>query len=138
MRADNTRHLTDAAARRSQDSRRRVLAVLQAALQHGEQLTVTRTATEAGVSRAYLYSQPDLIATVRELQQANSGRPRGVPTQQRASAASLLARIETLATRNKDLREENRRLRRRLEVAHGHIRAGDAKHRSTTMNRGED
>lgn len=126
MRADNTHHLTAAAARRSHDSRSRVVAVLEASLQRGEHLTVARTAAAAGVSRAYLYSQPDLIAAVRELQQANRGRPRGVPTQQRASAASLLARIETLTIRNKDLREENRRLRRRLEAAHGQLRDNGA------------
>lgn len=123
MRADNTRHLTDAAARRSRESRGRVLAVLQASLQQGEHLTITRAAATAGVSRAYLYSQPDLVAAVRELQQANGGRPLGVPTQQRASVTSLLARIETLTSRNKELREENRRLRRRLEAAHGQLRA---------------
>ena len=124
MRADNTRHVIDAATRRSHDSRQRVLAVLGASLDEGAQPTVTDIATAAGVSRAYLYSQADLIAALRELQRANGGRPRGVPTGQRATPASLLTRIETLTARNKALREENSRLRHRLEVAHGLIRDG--------------
>lgn len=122
MRADNTSYVIAAAARRSHDSRQRVLAVLDASRDRGEQPTVTHVAAAAGVSRAYLYSQPDLIAAVQELQRADSGRPRGVPTRQRATAASLLARIEILTARNTALREENRRLRRRLEAAHGQLR----------------
>ena len=54
MRADNTRHVLDAATRRSHDSRQRVLAVLGASLDEGAQPTVTDIATAAGVSRAYL------------------------------------------------------------------------------------
>lgn len=121
-RADNTHHLTAATIRRREAARARAVDAIEDARRLGEPLTLAGAARRAGVSRAYLYSQPDLIAAVRELQQVNGGRPPGIPTQQRASAASLLARIQILTSRNKDLREENRRLRRRLEAAHGRLR----------------
>lgn len=123
VRADNTHHVVEAATRRSLDARRRVQSALQAALDAGEQVTVARLATTAGVSRAYLYSQTDLLGALRELQLANDGRPPGVPTSQRASTTSLIARIDTLTSRNKALREENRQLRRRLEAVHGQLRS---------------
>lgn len=122
MRADNTHHVVAAASRRSLDARQRVQTALQAAQDAGETVTVARLATTAGVSRAYLYSQTDLLGALRELQLANDGRPPGIPTNQRSSATSLLARIDALASRNKELREENRQLRRRLEAAHGQLR----------------
>ena len=74
------------------------------------------------MSRAYLYSQQDLVAAARELQEKNSGRQAGTPTAQRAATASLLARVEALTARNKKLQEENRQLRRRLETARRQLR----------------
>ena len=58
----------------------------------------------------------------RFIREKNAGRAAGTPTTQRATAASLLARIEALSARNKKLQEENRTLRRRLEAAHGELR----------------
>lgn len=122
MRADNSRHVLDAAARRRDQSRARVIQVLHDVDHEGRWLTVTELARAASVSRAYLYSQPDLVAAARELREKNAGRAAGTPTTQRATAASLLARIEALSARNKKLQEENRTLRRRLEAAHGELR----------------
>lgn len=122
VRADNSRYVIDAANRRKDDARRRVLDVLKTAHETGSGASIAQIAGAAGVSRTYLYSQPDLLAAARRLQASNRGRPEGVPTLQRATTASLLARIEVLTTRNGQLREENRRLRRRLETAYGQLR----------------
>ena len=107
MRADNSRHLIAAASRRGDEARGRVVDVLHQADRDGRGLSITELARAAGVSRAYLYSQQDLVAAARELQEKNSGR---------------LARVEALTARNKKLQEENRQLRRRLETAHGQLR----------------
>lgn len=122
MRADNSRHLIAAASRREDEARGRVVDVLHQADRDGRGLSITELARAAGVSRAYLYSQQDLVAAVRELQEKNSGRQAGTPTAQRATTASLLARVEALTARNKKLQEENRQLRRRLETARGQLR----------------
>lgn len=122
MRADNSHHIVDAAARRREQARARVIEVLHQADRDGQGLSITELARAAAVSRAYLYSQHDLVSAARELRDKNAARPVGVPTAQRATAASLLARIDALTARNKKLQEENRRLRRRLETAHGQLR----------------
>lgn len=122
MRADNTHHIVDAAGRRREAARARVIDVLHQTDRDGRGLSITELARAAAVSRAYLYSQQDLIAAARELREKNLGRPAGTPTPQRATTASLLARIEALTARSKKLQEENRQLRRRLETAHGQLR----------------
>ena len=122
MRADNSRHLIAAASRRGDEARGRVVDVLHQADRDGRGLSITELARAAGESHAYLYSQQDLVAAARELQEKNSGRQAGTPTAQRATTASLLARVEALTARNKKLQEENRQLRRRLETAHGQLR----------------
>ncbi len=122
MRADNRRHLATAAAERKADSRKRVTAVLKDLDTRGESAKVTEIARRARVSRAYIYSQPDLIAALRELNTANADRPPGTPTNQRATHASLLTRVEALMTRNRQLREENQTLRKQLEIAYGELR----------------
>ncbi|KRE29588.1 DUF6262 family protein [Agromyces sp. Soil535] len=126
MRADNRQHVLEAAARRGEQARARVIAVINQANQDGQCLSITQLARAASVSRAYIYSQRDLITAARSLQQKNTGRPAGTPTDQRASAASLLTRIEALTTRNKKLQDENRQLRRRLEIAYGQLRSENA------------
>lgn len=122
MRADNSHHIRDAAARRREQARARVVEVLHQADRDGQGLSITELARAAAVSRAYLYSQHDLVAAARELRDKNAARPVGTPTAQRATAASLLSRIDALTARNKKLQEENRQLRRRLEAAHGQLR----------------
>lgn len=122
MRVDNTHHLARATARRQADARARVMTVLQEAHSLGEPLNLATAARRAAVSRAYLYSQPDLVAAIRDLAAANAGREPAMPTAQRSTPASLLARIEALSARNKKLREENQRLRKQLAAAHGALR----------------
>jgi hypothetical protein len=122
MPADNTRHVVAAAARRKADARRRVLEVLTGARADGLALTASQIARAAAVSRAYLYSQPDLLSAVRELSAGNTRRPPGIEAAQRATPTSLLTRIEALTTRNRKLRQENQELRRRLELAYGQLR----------------
>ncbi|MDQ4490792.1 DUF6262 family protein [Sinomonas sp. ASV486] len=133
MRADNSRHLAKAAAERKAASRERVVAVLRDLHASGETANVTEVARRAGVSRAYIYAQADVIAALRELNDANGGRKPGIPTNQRTTPASLLAKVENLLARNKQLREENQALRKQLEIAYGELRlAGGAPRNRTT------
>ncbi|WP_432489328.1 DUF6262 family protein [Kineococcus sp. SYSU DK018] len=125
MRADNSHHVVAAAARRKAQARQRVLDVLQSARSDGLALSPSQVAAAATVSRAYLYSQPDLLSAVRELCASNAGRPAGINTGQRATPASLLTRIEALTARNRELRQNNRELRRRLELAYGQLREAE-------------
>ena len=87
-------------------------------------MTATTLAARAGVSRGFLYANPDLIEAIRQLGSTGE-RPGTAPARQRASETSLMRRLEALTQRHKELRAENHDLRRRLEVAHGQLRAQD-------------
>jgi hypothetical protein len=82
-------------------------------------------ALEAGVSRSWLYTQPDISGQIRRLRKnthgAGSAGP--VPASQRATDASLRARLTAALNRNKQLSDENTRLRRRLARALGDQRS---------------
>ncbi|HEX8510363.1 MAG TPA: DUF6262 family protein [Propionibacteriaceae bacterium] len=124
MLADNSRHLVAAAQRRHDDAHQRAQEAIRVAAGRGEALSATTLANRAGVSRSFLYANPDLIEAIRELRR-NGQRPNGVPARQGATDASLLRRLEALTERNKELRIENQDLRRRLEISHGRLRAQD-------------
>ena len=124
MRADNSHHVIDAAHRRSQATRRRAVATLRRMDNAGLPITIDALAREAGVSRSWLYNQPDLRAEVERLR--DRPRPaagRLVPDRQRGSDASLLGRVEVATQRIHELETDNKRLRQALAEALGEHRA---------------
>lgn len=132
MRADNTHHLTEAARRRAQATRRRAVAALRRMDASGLPVTIDALAREAGVSRSWIYSQPDLRAEatrLRDRPRAAASNP--VPDRQRCSDASLLRRVEVATQRNRELEADNKRLRDALADALGERRIA----RSATASR---
>jgi hypothetical protein len=124
MPADSTTHLITAARHRHQLTRAKAIRALRE-LSHGRTpVTFEAVACEAGVSRSWLYTQPDIRAEIQRLRDATARTPaRAAPARQRASDASLLARLETALARNRELASENQRLRRELAYALGERRA---------------
>lgn len=86
----------------------------------GHPLTVVGIARAAGVSRSWLYTQPDLIEAIGSAR-SQPGRSASA-RQQQASEASLQQRLEAAHRRNQQLREQNTDLTTRLEAAYGEIR----------------
>lgn len=128
MRADNTHHLTEAARRRAQATRRRAVAALRRMDTSGMPITINALAREAGVSRSWIYSQPDLRAEagrLRDRQRPANGRV--VPDRQRSSDASLLRRVEVATQRIRELEADNKRLRAALAEALGERRVAPAR-----------
>jgi hypothetical protein len=124
MRADNSRHIVDAARRRSQHTRAKAVQALRVLDAAGEPVTFENVAKRAGVSRSWLYAQPDLRAEIEHLRAAHRREPGSlVPARQRASDASLLRRLEAANTRIRRLTEENQQLREQLARALGEQRA---------------
>jgi DNA anti-recombination protein RmuC len=115
MRADNTRHIINAAHRRSQLTRAKAIKALRDLDATGEPISFQSVAEHAGVSRSWLYNQPDLRT---EIERLRATRRRALatrtPINQRASDASLLRRLETANQRLRQLREDNRRLREQV------------------------
>jgi Family of unknown function (DUF6262) len=124
MRADNSRHIIAAAQRRREYTRSKAIQALRSLDTQGQPVNFQTVAQHAGVSRSWLYAQPDLrteIDRIRTMRQRAPASP--VPARQRASDASLLRRIEVANQRIRRLSEENRQLRRQLAHALGERRA---------------
>jgi hypothetical protein len=124
MRADNTRHIIDAARQRHELTRAKAIQALRTVDAAGTPGTFETVARAAVVSRSWLYAQPDIRAEIERLRTASRRAPvLAVPAQQRASDASLRRRLEAAIQRNRTLAEENRQLREQLACALGDRRA---------------
>ncbi|MGH3235238.1 MAG: DUF6262 family protein [Streptosporangiaceae bacterium] len=117
--------LSEATARRHQLTRSRAVQALRELDRSGETVTFAGVARAAGVSRSWLYTQPDISSQIRRLRQpANGAGPASaVPAGQRPTDASLRARLTAALDRNKQLAGDNARLRRQLARALGDQRA---------------
>jgi hypothetical protein len=125
--------LSEAAARRHELTRARAVQALRELDRSGTPVTFAGVAKAAGVSRSWLYTQPDITSQIRRLraQTRGAGSAGAVPAAQRATDASLRARLAAALDRNKQLADENARLRRQLARA-----LGDQ--RSTRVRSGND
>jgi Family of unknown function (DUF6262) len=137
MRADNTRHLVEAARTRAEGTRRRAVTALHRMDAAGQPVTFDSVAREAGVSRSWLYAQQDLR---RQIQRLRTRRGPQVPTtappqRQRASEASLLRRLEAAGERIRALQQDNRQLRDALARALGERRNTEMLHGAMTATR---
>ena len=123
MSADQVRRpLADAAARRTLDAEQRVRAALRELDSDGAAVTFAAVAQHAGVSRAFLYQHAELRSQIEALRTAQAAAPAGLPVRQRASDASLRARLRAALDEGQRQREEIARLREELAVAHGRAR----------------
>ena len=123
MSADEARHpLADAAARRTLDSEQRVRAALRELDSQGAAVTFAAVAQRAGVSRAFLYQHAELRSQIEALRAARAAAPTRLPVRQRASDASLPARLRAAVDESQRQREELARLREELALAHGRVR----------------
>ena len=120
MRPDN---LTAAAAQRHELTRAKAIQALRELDRAGAPVTFASVASAAGISRSWLYTQPDLRGQIQELR--NTAAPSGpaLPARQRASDPSLRARLAVALERNHQLAGENARLRRQLARALGDQRS---------------
>lgn len=127
MTADNSHLIVDSARRRATATRRRAVSALRRMDATGIAITFETVAREAGVSRSWLYNQPDLRAEIVRLRARRRSTPaaRPVPDRQRASDASLLRRLEAATERSRQLESENRELREALALALGERRTAD-------------
>jgi hypothetical protein len=113
--------LAEAAARRHELTRAKAVQALRELDRAGAPVTFAGVAQAAGVSRSWLYTQPDISGQIRRLRQETNAA--GIPAAQRATDASLRARLTTALDRNKQLADENARLRRQLARALGDQRS---------------
>jgi hypothetical protein len=126
MPADRSHQLAENARARHENTLRRARSALRAMARDGRQVTIPDLVREAGVSRSWIYTQPELRQEIDQLQRNGQANPRGPAASARASSESLRRRLELSHQVIAQLREENSELRAALARAHGQRRASAA------------
>jgi hypothetical protein len=116
------RSLADAAAKRTLDAEQRVRATLRTLDADGATISFAAVAEHARVSRAFLYAHSDLRAEIEALRSIHTAAPTRLPVRQRASDASVRARLRAALDENQRQRDELAALREELALAHGRVR----------------
>jgi TolA-binding protein len=96
---------------------------LTALAEGGGPVSIAALATRAGVSRSWIYTQPELRDRIEQLQQSSSRIRRRTDGVHRASDKSLRRRLDLAHQRITQLSKENQQLREALAHAHGQLRA---------------
>jgi hypothetical protein len=117
----NTAGLVAHARSRKEARRKRVEEAITALLREHKAINFNAVATAAGVSKAYLYSQPQLrerIEALRQQELEHLVRERTVGPKGKTDASKDLV-ILAKDRRIKELEAENRKLQQQLKVALG-------------------
>jgi hypothetical protein len=117
-----------AAVQRQRSAQRRnaVIAAIRKLDRAAEPITVAAVAAEAGVDRSYIYDHPDLLEQVRQRRDTAPVKLASRPAAERATIASLQARLTSALEEIARLKAENRRLHGRLAVALGDAWQGES------------
>lgn len=110
MRADNSPALVDNARKRAQATAHRAAQILADAEGRHETVSVVEFARRARVSRSWVYSQPEIVERLQQLNAATTTETDGTvraPASIRASDESLLRRLELAHQRILALTEKN-------------------------------
>ena len=135
MRSDNSRHLITAAHQRATQTRRRAITTIQRMTTNGTPISFDAVAREAGVSRSWLYAQPDLRAEIEHHRISRQQRPATAPPErQRATDTSLLRRLEAATEKIQRLERDNHELRDALARALGEHRQDTITGRTTRLD----
>ena len=122
-RADNTHHLRPRRRRPTRRHRHPRPPRHRGARPHRHAVTFTAVADAAGVSRSWLYNQPDLRDTITGLRHNGNTAPATVtPAAQRATTDSLRQRLDAARDEIARLRAENATLRDQLARSLGEQR----------------
>ena len=116
------RALAATAAGRTLDAEQRVRSTLRALDADGATISFAAVAEHARVSRAFLYAHAELRAEIEALRSIHTAAPARLPVRQRASDASVRARLRAALDENQRQREELAALREELALAHGRVR----------------
>jgi chromosome segregation ATPase len=112
--AERAAPLLESARQRHDDARRRTVEALRRLDASGASVTVAAVARVAGVSRAWLYRQHDLLPTIEHLRQRPATTASRRPSAERASTDSLHQQLDALRARCSELQAENQQLREAL------------------------
>ena len=135
MSGERTQAIRVAAATRSHDADARVRRALRELGKRGGEVNFASVAAAAGVSRQFLYSQVELRSEIEQLRGEQRTALSQRPVVERASDASIRARLRAALDDNQRLRGENTRLREELALAHGTVRELELSRRTGRSSR---
>lgn len=115
--------LREAAQARHDATLRRAEATLRTLARHGAPITVRGFADAAGVSRSWLYRQPQLREQIEQLRQQRPSRGPAVPSAERATIDSLRQQVHAYREEIARLSKENQALYEQLARRLGAARA---------------
>ena len=121
-----TEPLNQAAAARHQRAVQHAKRALRELDAEDAAISFQSVARRGGVSRQWLYTQPELREAIEARRDGATARTNPIPARQRATEASLRQRVESLRAENQRLRDENRDLKAELAIVYGQLRAGQA------------
>ena len=122
MQTDRSQRLAQVARERHEQTLKRARDALASMIGHGDPVTMASLAAKAGVSRSWLYTQPELRDQIEQVRrQRNEGSPNAASST--ASTESLRHRLELAHQQIARLRTENRQLSEALARTHGQLRA---------------
>jgi multidrug efflux pump subunit AcrB len=114
----NTEGIKAAAQKKRQDSLDKTDKAVKELIKNQKPITFESVAQAAGVTRQWLYNQPDLRSRIETLREQQSPK-KAIPKSQSASDSSKDTIIKTLRQRLRKVEEENKELQKRIEVAYG-------------------
>jgi Family of unknown function (DUF6262) len=118
MPPDPSAPIVAAARRRHELTRAKAVQALRELHAADTLITFQAVADAAGVSRSWLYAQPDIRRDIEQLRATNPAPARpAITAAQRCTDASLAARLTAANQRIRELSEDNQRLRRQLAHA---------------------
>lgn len=115
--------LTNAARGKHERCVANARAAIKAMDDEGVPISFPAVSRRAGVSRQWLYTEPEVRAEIEGLRDLQGAGGRQRPVRERASDNSLRTRNRTLLEENGRLRDEISVLREELAVVHGELRA---------------
>ena len=133
IRTEQAARLAEHARGRHEQTLQRAQDALAAMIRDSGTVTIARLAAAAGVSRAWIYTQPALRDQIERMQRdyAPGNPPAARQAGSRASDESLRRRLELAHHKITQLRAENQQLRHDLAAAHGQLRAATASREGT-------
>ncbi|MEH2086090.1 DUF6262 family protein [Nostoc sp.] len=108
------------AQRKRQEAFEKVEQGIQKLIKEQKVINFNAVAKASGLSKAWLYKEPDIKARIEHLRENNS-KIKEIPPKQKSSDASKDAIIKTLKERIKRVEAENRGLRDQHEAIYGRI-----------------
>ena len=115
----NTDGLVNHAHRKSQNTAEKVNEAIQRLIKNKEKVNFNSVSEESGVSKAYLYTHPDIRDRIETLRKQQEGLPSPKQVKREMTDASKDVVIAAKNKRIKELEEENRLLKQELQKVRG-------------------